>query len=296
MVLLLHGLGGDSQGRGLRRLAWTLRWHGFGVLRLNLRGAGEGRSLAPGTYAAACSRDLFPVVRYARQLSTELGGATSRLPLHGVGLSLGGTVLLNACLDGSGNALTKGMDYRPFDRLACISSPLDLAASATRMDAWRNRLYRKWILRRLSAQTLRDPFGIADHERKILSGSRRPGTIRQFDEAITAPRWGFRSAADYYRQASPLPGMTRALLPPTLLLHALDDPWVPPEPTVQLAGLGDPDLQVVICRTGGHNGFHGRLFHHGGSGGSSTESALHRNGCWSDHLVSRWLQVHPKSC
>jgi len=38
--LLLHGLGGSSRRRGLRRMALTFINAGFAVLRLNLRGAG----------------------------------------------------------------------------------------------------------------------------------------------------------------------------------------------------------------------------------------------------------------
>ncbi len=90
-VLLVHGLGGDSGRPGVRRLAQALLAAGFGVLRLNLRGAGAGRALAAGTYAAACNSDLLPVLAAARQRAGDR-------PLLGVGLSLGGTVLLNALL------------------------------------------------------------------------------------------------------------------------------------------------------------------------------------------------------
>ena len=44
-------------------------------------------------------------------------------PIYGVGLSLGGTILLNACLDYDEN---KG--EKLLDGLACVSSPLDLSS------------------------------------------------------------------------------------------------------------------------------------------------------------------------
>ncbi|MFO8238031.1 MAG: alpha/beta hydrolase, partial [Prochlorococcaceae cyanobacterium] len=67
LVVLVHGLGGSAGGGGLRRLGLCLQPAGFDVWRLNLRGAGAGRSLAAGTYAAACNPDLLPVLAAARR-------------------------------------------------------------------------------------------------------------------------------------------------------------------------------------------------------------------------------------
>lgn len=113
LVLLLHGLGGGSEREGLRRLGQTLQHAGFAVLRLNLRGAGPGRPLARGTYAARCNRDLRPVLARARQLADRV--APGGRPLLGVGLSLGGTLLLNVLLAADGSPVLDG--------LVCISSP-----------------------------------------------------------------------------------------------------------------------------------------------------------------------------
>ena len=101
LVVVLHGLGGSSRREGLRRLGLSLQGAGFAVLRLNLRGADPGRHLAGGTYAAACNSDLLPVLARARVLAEELGQETAGcrpLPLYGAGISLGGTMLLNASL------------------------------------------------------------------------------------------------------------------------------------------------------------------------------------------------------
>ena len=63
-------------------------------------------------------------------------------------------------------------------------------------------------------------------------------------------------------------------LPPTLLLQAFDDPWVPAASAQALQAAlpeGSPIRQTFTPR-GGHNGFHGR------------------GGCWGDQLAVRWLQ------
>jgi predicted alpha/beta-fold hydrolase len=274
LVVLLHGLGGDSEGAGPLRLAAALRESGAAVLRLNMRGAGHGRSLAPGTYAAHCNRDLLPALRQARHLAASMGPSGQAVPLAGTGISLGGTMLLNACLEAP-----------LLDALVCISSPLDLPTCSDQFEQPRNRIYQGWLVKRLIRQTLADPFGITNEERKALCGVDRPRTIRQFDAVITAPRWGFASVADYYTAASPLPALLEgASLPPTLLLHAADDPWVPAGPTLRLARALEEgriparhraSLQLLITSRGGHNGFHGR--------------GDPRTGCWSDRLTTRWL-------
>jgi predicted alpha/beta-fold hydrolase len=263
LVLVLHGLAGSSAHHGPRRLSLVLQQAGFRVLRLNLRGAGAGRSLAPGSYAADSNADLLPALHRARQL------AEGR-PLLAAGLSLGGTQLLKAALAAP----------QLLDGLVCISSPLDLQSCSRQIDSPRNGLYQWWLLRRLKAEVLADPFGLDPRERRALE-SGGPVSIREFDALITAPRWGYPSVNDYYMRASPLPALLdprqRASLPPTLLVHALDDPWVPAEPTAALAGLPDPGrLEVLLTPGGGHGGFHGR--------GDSMAA-----GSWSDRVTARWL-------
>lgn len=268
-VLLVHGLGGCSGRPGVRRLALVLQVNGFGVWRLNLRGAGAGRGLAMGTYAAACNSDLLPVLAAARQRADGL-------PLLGTGLSLGGTVLLNALLE------------RPdgLDALACVSSPLDLEACVEQIDSPRNRLYQQVLLRRLVRQTLTDlqPMGTVKMEadcqaQPVAETLRKIRSIRQFDMAVTAPRWGYPTVQAYYHQASPLPALIAGLVEtPMFFLHARDDPWVPAAGVLRLKELALDSMDVCIPHNGGHNGFHGNYELFGAPAAS-----------WSDSAVAAWL-------
>lgn len=289
LVLLVHGLAGDSNRQGVRRLGQLLQHSGFAIWRLNLRGAGPGRPLARGSYAAACTADLLPVFAAARRRCGDL-------PLYGVGLSLGGTILLNALLE----------QPKALDGLVCVSSPLDLRACCQQIEAPRNWLYQRWLLRRLLAQALADPSGLDSAERDALAGPDRPRTIRAFDAVITAPRWGYRSVGHYYAAASPGPALlARArlqsvageLLPPALLLHAADDPWVPAAATCQLAealrtGRGALPWQVWITPHGGHNGFHGRRYGQV-QGLASPDQSLPAS--WADQQVTAWLLAQPEA-
>ncbi len=279
LAVLIHGLGGCAEGPGIRRLAAHLVAAGVAVLRLNMRGAGAGRPLAPGTYAALCNRDLLPALRQARQLADQLAAGTPSLPLFGVGLSLGGTMLLNSLL------------AEPLlDRLVCISSPLDLIQCADQFDRPRNRLYRHWVLRRVRQMTLDDPHGVSPAERALLCGVKRVRSLQAFDAAITAPRWGHASLAAYYTAASPLLPLleamkTRRAMPPILLIHAADDPWVPVAANTELARQAQrwrcPWLDTMITARGGHNGFHSCEHIERLKGGSTVS--------WADQQTTAWL-------
>ncbi|KGG15557.1 MULTISPECIES: alpha/beta fold hydrolase [unclassified Prochlorococcus] len=283
LILILHGLGGSSRRRGLRRMSFALLKAGFAVLRLNLRGAAPGRKFAAGTYAANCNADVFPAITKAREICSSLGNnrktKNNLVPLFGVGISLGGTILLNACLEWASSSRSNALDG-----LVCISSPLDLAASSACIEKNRNKLYQTWLLHRLVKQTLADPFGVNEKERDFLIKSNSwnnliTSSIREFDAAITAPRWGFRDVDDYYKQASPLNALLLNkldIMPKTLLIHSVDDPWVPWEPFKHLyenVRFKNPStkLEFLLTNHGGHNGFHGL------------------SGCWGDDVVQRWL-------
>tara|TARA_Y100001968_G_scaffold332152_1_gene389284 strand:+ start:508 stop:1638 length:1131 start_codon:yes stop_codon:yes gene_type:complete len=284
MVLILHGLGGSSRRMGLRRMSSSLIEAGFVVLKLNLRGADPGRELAAGTYSAKCNTDLIPAIFTARKicnaLAHEIEGTQTHIPLYGVGISLGGTILLNGCLD---NECLSFLDIPILDGLACISSPLDLSSCSSSIERPRNFVYQNWLLNRLVRQTLSDPFGVDDKEKKSLLGSNGQrsndmNSIRAFDSAITAPRWGYKDVEAYYSGASPMKRLFKTVndFQSTLFIQSLDDPWVPAEDAASLAcemslTKNTNMIDFVFTQKGGHNGFHSP------------------DGCWGDDLVVRWL-------
>ena len=130
-----------------------------------------------------------------------------------------------------------------------MSAPLDLPAAAERIARPRNRLYERWLLGRLKQETgplwRNGPAPL----RAAVRGARH---IRDFDDALTAKEAGFRDAAAYYAACSPVNDMG-SLGIPALVIHADDDPWVPPPSVAER-----PPLRVVVTRGGGHVGFHGR--------------------------------------
>ncbi|MFM7314876.1 MAG: hypothetical protein ACKO0M_17230, partial [Cyanobium sp.] len=215
---------------------------------------------------------------------------------------------LNAVQAGPQERLEAALAPGPLlDGVVCISSPLDLEACSRQIELPRNRIYQRWLLRRLVQQTLEDPFGVSEAEHAALTAGQqaRLRSIRAFDAAITAPRWGYDSVDHYYAATSPLPALiaratTGRLSAAALLVHAEDDPWVPADAAAELAaalGLtpppGDADphgagWQVLITPRGGHNGFHDR----GGAerrAAGRDGAAVQVRGSWSDRRAAAWL-------
>ena len=116
----------------------------------------------------------------------------------------------------------------------------------------RNRFYHAYLLSRMRKEgvlLLRD----RKWRRRVLMSN----TVREFDERVTAPLYGFASAADYHARCSSAPVLGQIAVP-TLLIHGLDDPWIPAEPYLAFDWRAHPQLTALLPPQGGHVGFHGR--------------------------------------
>ena len=81
-------------------------------------------------------------------------------------------------------------------------------------------------------------------------------TIRDFDERFTARHGGYENADDYYARTSSLP-LISAIQKPALIIHALDDPFIPFEPLRHPSIAENPYIILLATETGGHVGFVG---------------------------------------
>jgi predicted alpha/beta-fold hydrolase len=79
-------------------------------------------------------------------------------------------------------------------------------------------------------------------------------TVRAFDEAYTAPYFGFAGASDYYYRASAMRVIDRVARP-TLVITAEDDPFVPTQPFRDPRLTDNPHVTLLLCEHGGHCGF-----------------------------------------
>lgn len=237
LAILIHGLTGCADSRYVRRAAGRLQDAGYRTLRLNLRGAGPSRAFCREQYHSGRTGDLEAVLR---QLPADLLGEGVVL----VGWSLGANMLLKA--------LAEFGTEHPIRGAVSISAPIHLAEAAERIRAPRNRPYHWWLLRRMKQEAAAAPAPVAGELRERLAAVRN---IVEFDERITAPRNGFAGAADYYARCSALRFLA-AIPVPTLVVHALDDPWIPGRAYEHYDWSRNRNLLPLLSAQGGHVGFH----------------------------------------
>ncbi|MDE2514056.1 MAG: alpha/beta fold hydrolase [Alphaproteobacteria bacterium] len=238
LIVLVHGLTGLEDSFYMRESAGYFLSRGFSVLRLNLRGAGRSRPYCRTQYHAGSSDDLA-------RLFVSLPADLTANGVVAVGYSLGANLLLKYLGEQGGSA--------QIDAAAVVSAPLDLAGTSRRLNRWRNIPYQRYLLRYMKAEAIAPGAELSATERRAVLGAR---SVWDFDHVYSAPRAGYDGAADYYARTSSgrfLAGVTV----PTLIVHALDDPWIPAEPYREFDWQSHRNLYDVLTSRGGHVGFHG---------------------------------------
>ena len=238
VAVLTHGLEGSADRSYMRGMARALARRGWDVCAWNLRGCGGAPNRRAATYHSGKTEDL------ARVLDHVLGRGYESAAL--VGFSLGGNLTLKY-LGERGAAVD--------DRLrgaAAFSVPVDLKASSHQIGRTANWHYTQYFLRSL-ARKIRQKAG--QHPDAVRTAALpHVRTLRDFDDAYTAPLNGFRDADTYYRRASSKPHLS-AIAVPTLLVNAANDPFLPASCYPVDVAAGHPHLTLEVPDSGGHVGF-----------------------------------------
>ena len=263
-LLALHGLEGSSDAHYMRGLAAKAYARGMNVVRLNQRNCGGTEHLSAGLFHSGLTADAAHVIDELIQVD--------RLPAIGVaGYSLGGNVTLKLAAEYGGHAPAA------LRAVAAVSPIIEIGDCVRALERPGNALYQwnfvKDLKRRIRRKERVHP-GLFDLKR--LSAVR---TVREFDEVYTARYFGFRGADDYYHRASALRIIDRVRVP-TLIITAADDPFVPVEPFHDPKIAGNPNIELHVCRHGGHCGF---------VGPKSGED----DGYWAENQIVDFVERHP---
>ena len=241
-LILFHGLEGSSGSHYARALMAEVCAQGWRGVIPHFRGCGGEANLRPRAYH---SGDHSEIGAMLEALKIRIAALDASSPCHAVGVSLGGSALLN-WLGRAGDSARSHLVAA-----AAVSAPIDLTQAGAAIDRGLNRIYARHFL-----QTLR-PKGLSLAARfpGILDADkvRRARSMYEFDDAVTAPLHGFDSASDYWHRASAKPWLVKIVLP-TLVLNARNDPFVP---ACSLPAAGEASIAVVLEQpaTGGHVGF-----------------------------------------
>lgn len=239
LAIISHGLEGSSRRPYVLGMARLLLAQGWDVLAWNFRSCGGALNRRLHFYHSGATEDLDRVLRHALAR-----GWYDKAAL--VGFSIGG----NLSLVYLGR---EGADLDP--RLigaATFSVPCDLKGSAVQLARRENRLYMRRFLRDLRAKM--EAKQRLFPNQVDISGISDVTTFQDFDDRFTAPLHGFRDAQDYWQQCSSQ-FFIEHIRRPTLIVNALDDPFLSSGCFPQKAVDANALVQLETPAHGGHVGF-----------------------------------------
>jgi predicted alpha/beta-fold hydrolase len=240
-LLFLHGLEGTIRSHYVAGLFGEAQRRGWAADLMIFRGCGDEPNRAPRFYHSGETTDLAFVL-------DRLVSENAQTPVLLAGVSLGGNVLLKFLGE-------RATELPPQVRAAAvISVPFDLERGSRFIAIGISRIYDRHFLRSLRPKAMAKLEQYPDlFDRSRLQ---RATSIYDFDDAVTAPVHGFIDAHDYYSRSSSLGWIKRVRLP-TLLLSAIDDPFLPADvldDVREIAG-ANPALTLEFTSHGGHVGF-----------------------------------------
>lgn len=238
LLIISHGLEGNSERAYILGMAKTFFENKFDVLAWNFRGCGEKMNDQVIFYHSGATYDLDEIVQHAAKDYDEI---------YLVGFSLGGNLTLKYLGE-------KKNTFPKIKKSVTISVPLHLGSSSEKISSKENILYSKRFLKTLKEKVIRKSEA---HPGKIpLDALNNIKTLADFDDYFTGPLHGFADAQEYYQVNSSIFFLEHIEVP-TLILNALNDPFLsencyPKELANQL-----PSVFFEYPKYGGHVGFSG---------------------------------------
>ena len=256
VAVLCHGLEGSSASKYILATAELLSKSGYAIAAMNYRFcSGEiNRQLI--TYHSGRTEDLHAVIETLLPKYEEI---------YLVGFSLGGNLVLKYNGDGIYPLHPK------IKASVAVSVPVDLHGSSMQLQKPENKIYTWRFLRtlakkiRLKHQQYPDKIDV-----RLLKKIKK---LIDFDEYYTSKLNGFKDAKDYYTQASSKPFLS-SIKRPTLLINALDDPFLSPSCFPFAEAEKNPNFYLMCPKYGGHVGFIDQGEYH-----------------WSEKQILRFIQA-----
>lgn len=237
LVIILHGLGGCVNSSYVARFMQAFNQRGWRAVLMHFRGAGTEPNRLPRAYHLGDTADFDFVVNYLSQREPQTQKAA-------VGVSLGGNVLLKWLGERSEQAAIK--------TAVAISVPYLLNKVANRMNIGLSRIYQKYLLSHFKSVFARKLEQFSNTP-ELLKKAANCHCFWTFDSHVTAPLNGFSSVHTYYRESSSRQYLRKIQIP-TLLIHAVDDPFMTQDVLPKEEELSK-HVVLEISQKGGHMGF-----------------------------------------
>jgi predicted alpha/beta-fold hydrolase len=240
LVLILHGLEGNSQARYIRSLLSQIRDQRWHAVMLNHRGCSGEPNRLESTYHSGKTEDIRFVIEYFKQRGF--------LNIYAVGYSIGGNMLLKYLGESSDENIAA------VAKAVCVSVPYDLAASVKLLE---KSFINHWVYARSMLKSLKKKVSqkFPKFSTKVRLGHvAKCDTFSVFDEEVTARLNGFKSAPDYWAQCSSI-NFLEKIRTKVLLVHAMDDPFLTKEYLPLSLIEENPYIDLCLTEKGGHIGF-----------------------------------------
>src|SRR5438094_6169801 len=186
VIIIVHGLEGSSDGNYVRGIAEKAFHRGFHVVRVNQRNCGGTEALTPTLYNSGMSSDY-------RAVFEELSSRDGFRQIFFAGYSMGGNLVTKMAGE-FGAAVPNALRG-----IAAVCPSINLSACADELERPNNYFYQRHFVTGLMSRYARKVELFP--QRYSPNGFGRIRTVREFDDVITAPQFGYRDAQEYYEAA-----------------------------------------------------------------------------------------------
>lgn len=237
LIILVHGLEGRADAPYMRSTGKVFHSFGWDVLTWSFRGCGLKPNKQLRSYNSGYTGDLSHLIEMNKDHYSEIVL---------VGFSIGGNLCLKYLGEAPDNvpASIKGA--------VAISSPIDLGHTADELKRGVNKIYLAYFLKSFSEKLIikrrlyPDAFGP-----DFFKGIR---DFEDYDGRFTAPWFNYRSAREYWEDAS-CERFLHKIRKPTLFLTAQDDTFFRGANLPKDAARQNEYLHIEAVARGGHVGF-----------------------------------------
>eukprot|EP00049_Salpingoeca_infusionum_P027300 m.31547 g.31547 ORF g.31547 m.31547 type:complete len:411 (-) comp9430_c0_seq1:290-1522(-) len=262
LVLILHGLCGESLSRYVVHTVESANASGYDTVTLVARGCGGVRLTTSYGFHAAHTGDIEECLVHLQSLFPTR-------PIYAVGFSLGAGQLALY--------LGKAGQKSRVSAAVCISPSWDFRLKEPTFPVW-SRFKLSADAKKFAASNMAELEQNSKFDPEAVLGAR---TLIEFDATAVVPVFGFRDVREYHTQSSAC-RLANNIFVPTLAISALDDPicsalGCPSDQDPAQADMG-PGLVVAKTRTGGHVAF--------------SEGLLPTTKTWMERIIVGWFDAY----
>lgn len=238
LIIISHGLEGDSHRPYVKGMAKAFYQDQFDVLAWNYRGCSGEVNKKLRFYHSGATDDLDEVIDHSIKKGYQR--------IYLIGFSLGGNITLKYLGE-------KGAKINPkIKGGVTFSVPLNLHSSCITISKRSNFIYSKRFLINLKKKVKVKFEKMPDQ--LDVSKLDEIQTLIAFDDNYTAPIHGFKDAVHYYESCSSI-NFLDSIAVPTLIVNALNDPFLADDCYPHEALQQHTYVKLETPKRGGHVGF-----------------------------------------